>query len=50
MKRPSWLPRLHRSRSVCPDCGTPAREAYCDVCGYDLVRKTQAGVSRYKPL
>lgn len=36
------LPRmLHRKRS-CPECGHTARQASCDVCGYDLVANAKA--------
>jgi hypothetical protein len=31
---------LHRHQ-VCPDCGTDSTQAYCDVCGYDLVRRSR---------
>lgn len=30
---------------VCPDCGASVQEAYCEVCGYDLVRKTRGEVT-----
>jgi hypothetical protein len=48
MKRPSWLPRLRRSKRTCPECGASVPETYCDVCGYDLIRKTrdEAGLRR----
>jgi len=49
MKRPDWLPRLRRSRRACPECGTSVDETCCEVCGYDLVRKTRGDVVRYKP-
>lgn len=49
MKRPRWLPRLRRSARACPECGASVPETYCEVCGYDLVRKTRDDVGRYKP-
>lgn len=30
---------FHHKR--CPECGHKVREAYCDVCGYNLVRHTR---------
>jgi predicted amidophosphoribosyltransferase len=45
MTRPHWLPRLHRGRTRCPECGASTTETYCEVCGYDLVRKTRGDVS-----
>ncbi len=50
MKRPGWLPRFRRSSKACPECGAQVEQAYCDVCGYDLIRKTRADVSLHKPL
>ena len=29
----------------CPECGAQVHETYCEVCGYDLVRKTRGEVS-----
>lgn len=49
MKRPRWLPRLRRGRRACPECGASVQETYCDVCGYELVRVTRAGLGRFKP-
>ena len=31
--------RFHRKR--CPECGHKMHETICDVCGYDLVRRTR---------
>ncbi len=50
MKHPSWLSKLRRSRKACPECGEQVAEAHCEVCGYDLIRKTRAEVSFQKPL
>ena len=50
MKRPGWLPKLRRWRKACPECGAHVEEAYCEVCGYDLIRKTRADVSLHKLL
>ena len=33
---------------ACPECGASVRETYCEVCGYDLIRKTRGEVSRWK--
>jgi hypothetical protein len=30
---------------VCPACGASVRETHCEVCGYDLVRKTRDEVT-----
>lgn len=49
MKRPRWLPRLPWSRKACPECGASVQEMYCEVCGYDLIRKTRADVSLHRP-
>lgn len=49
MKRPRWLPRFRRTEKTCPDCGAVVHETYCDVCGYDLVRKVQDDVSSHRP-
>lgn len=49
MKRPSWLPRLRRRSSACPECGATVAETQCEVCGYELVRRSRADVARYKP-
>jgi predicted amidophosphoribosyltransferase len=48
MKSPRWLPRLRRSRSSCPECGASVDQTQCEVCGYDLVRRTRDEASRYK--
>ena len=32
--------QLAKARA-CPECGAPAQETHCEVCGYDLVRQTQ---------
>lgn len=48
LKRPRWLHKLHRSQK-CPDCGAAVKETYCEVCGYDLVRKVQDDVSSHRP-
>ncbi len=45
MKRPGWLARFRRAKTECPACGTSVRETYCDVCGYELVRKTRGEIS-----
>ncbi len=50
MRRPGWLLKLRRSRKACPECGTQVPQTYCEVCGYDLVRKTHADISLHKPL
>lgn len=49
MKRPRWLPRFRRMRKSCPECGGPVPETYCDVCGYDLVRKARADATWHRP-
>ena len=46
MKRPRWLSKPRRSRSECPECGASVQETYCEVCGYDLIRKTRGDVTR----
>jgi hypothetical protein len=48
MRRPGWLSKLLRTQHSCPDCGASVKETHCDVCGYDLVRKTrgEAGLRR----
>jgi len=33
---------LVASRKACPACGASVQETYCEVCGYDLIRKTRA--------
>ena len=48
MRLPRWLPRFHRT-ATCPECGAAVHEAYCDLCGYDLVRKVQDDVSSHRP-
>jgi ribosomal protein L37E len=48
MKLPRWLPSFRRSRKACPECGASVHETYCDVCGYDLVRKTKTDVTQHK--
>jgi hypothetical protein len=30
---------------VCPECGASVQETYCEVCGYDLIRKTRSDVT-----
>jgi hypothetical protein len=40
-----WLQRLHRRRT-CDQCGRTSRLPECDVCGYELVRRTRAGAPR----
>jgi predicted amidophosphoribosyltransferase len=49
MKRLRWLPRLRRQRSDCPQCGAAVAETHCEVCGYELVRTSQARAARFKP-
>ena len=50
MKRPRWLPRLRRQKEACPECGAAVpEETYCEVCGYDLVRKTRADATLHRP-
>lgn len=44
MSRLRWLPRFRRAKTECPECKASVRETYCDVCGYDLVRKTRGEV------
>jgi len=48
MKGLRWLPRFRRSDSSCPECGAAVPETYCEVCGYDLVRKTRDETAQYK--
>jgi hypothetical protein len=38
--RRHWWNRLHRRRD-CGQCGAKSRLPYCDVCGYELVRRTR---------
>ena len=34
----------------CPECGKACMpESYCEFCGYDLVERSRADVSRFKP-
>jgi len=33
--------KLLRRHQHCPECGSTSTQAYCDVCGYDLVRRTR---------
>jgi len=49
MKRPRWLPRLHRPGKSCPECGEQVQETYCEVCGYDLIRKSRADNALRRP-
>jgi hypothetical protein len=49
MKLPRWLSRLRRARNVCPECGTLGHDAFCEVCGYELVRDTRTELKRYTP-
>jgi hypothetical protein len=49
MKRPRWLPRLRRRRHSCPECGASVRETYCEICGYDLIRKTRGEAALHRP-
>ena len=28
-------------RHNCPQCGHPARQQHCDVCGYDVIAETR---------
>jgi hypothetical protein len=35
--------------NACPECGAPARETYCEVCGYDLIRQTRNELALHKP-
>lgn len=35
---------------ACPECGASVKETYCEVCGYDLIRKTRGEVSLWKPV
>jgi DNA-directed RNA polymerase subunit RPC12/RpoP len=50
MKRPSWLPKLRRGRKTCPECGAQVEQTQCEVCGYEVIRKSRADVSLHKPL
>lgn len=43
--RRRWLHRLHR-RQTCEQCGRTSRLPECDVCGYELVRRTRADSPR----
>ncbi|HET9945306.1 MAG TPA: hypothetical protein VFR56_06605 [Actinomycetes bacterium] len=38
-----WLPRLHwlDRRPACEQCGRTGAATYCEVCGYELVRRTR---------
>jgi ribosomal protein L37E len=38
------------AEEACPECGAHVHVTYCEVCGYDLIRKTRADVSLNKPL
>lgn len=50
MKLPRWLFGRRRSVATCPECGKPCvPESYCEYCGYDLVERSRAEVSRFKP-
>lgn len=49
MKRPRWLPRLRAARHSCPECGASVQETFCEICGYDLIRKTRGEVSAHRP-
>lgn len=49
MRRPSWLNRLRRRSSTCPECGATEAGTECEVCGYELVRRTRADIARFKP-
>jgi ribosomal protein L32 len=50
MKRPRWLFGRRHSVTRCPECGKACvPEAYCEYCGYDLVERSRADVSRFKP-
>lgn len=50
MKRPRWLHRRRHTLVRCPECGAAcAPESFCEHCGYDLVERSRADVSRYKP-
>ena len=46
MKLPRWLPSFRRARNDCPECGASVKQTYCEVCGYDLVRKTRSEAGR----
>lgn len=50
MKLPRWLFGRRHSVTACPECGKAcAPESVCEFCGYDLVERSRADVSRYKP-
>lgn len=49
MRRPNWLPSLRRPRKACPECGAAVPETYCEVCGYDLIRKTRTEAAKRRP-
>jgi CDGSH-type Zn-finger protein len=38
--RRHWWNRMHH-RATCGQCGESSRLPYCDVCGYELVRRTR---------
>jgi hypothetical protein len=40
------LPRLHARKATCGECGRASRRTYCEVCGYELVRRTRAGAPK----
>jgi hypothetical protein len=40
-----WRYALRR-RETCARCGKNSRLPYCDVCGYELVRRTRADVPK----
>lgn len=49
MRLPGWLARLLRTRQSCPDCGAAVHETNCEVCGYDLVRKSRGEAGLHRP-
>ena len=49
MRLPRWLSRSHRKGTACPECGGSVHETYCEVCGYDLVRKTRTDLGVRRP-
>jgi predicted amidophosphoribosyltransferase len=49
MRHPRWLPKFRRARESCPECGASVPATYCEVCGYDLIKKTRAEAGLHRP-
>lgn len=46
MRAPKWLTRVRTGRRaaerpICPECGAQVPLTTCEVCGYDVVRRTR---------